>query len=65
MGLLLLLSPPVLTLLVPVPSMASLQSMLLGSMPVGVVLVNLCLLMDGSGFANNAGFGADWSQLFF
>jgi hypothetical protein len=43
------LSPPVWPLLVPMPSVA--RPPLLGSMSL-IMLVNLCLLMDGSGFAN-------------
>jgi hypothetical protein len=29
------------------------------------MLVNLCLLMDGGGFANNSGLRADWLSIFF
>jgi hypothetical protein len=45
--------PPLLwPLLVPMPSVA--RPLLLGSMSSSM-LVNLCLLMDGGGFANNVG----------
>jgi hypothetical protein len=29
-----------------------------------IMLVNLCLLMDGSGFANKDGLMADWLSIF-